>query len=93
MENINQTITTRRIVSTGRRLFAKFRKRAGVDGRTFHDLRRSAMTAMGNSGATNAEIVSFSGHSITSPVVGTYVRPDKETARNAANKRWKEGKI
>ena len=25
------------------RLFAKFRKRAGVDGRTFHDLRRSAL--------------------------------------------------
>ena len=48
------------------------------------------MIAMGNSGATNAEIVSFSGHSITSPVVDTYVRPDKETARNAANKRWKE---
>ena len=68
MENINQTITTRRIVSTGRRLFVKFRKRAGVDGRTFHDLRRSALSAIGNSGATNAEIVSFSGHKTLSDV-------------------------
>ena len=47
------------------RLFAKFKKRAGVHGRTFYDLRRSAMTAMGNSGATNTEIISFSGQSIT----------------------------
>jgi hypothetical protein len=56
-------------------------------------MRRSAMSAMGNSGATNTEIVSFSGHSITSPVVGTYVRPDKTTARNAANKRWEKKTI
>ena len=69
------------------RLSAKFKKRAGVDGRTFHDLRRSAMSAMGNSGATNTEIASFSGHNPASPVLGVYVRPDKETARNTATKR------
>ena len=83
-----QTITTRRIVSTGRRLFVKIRKRAGVDGRTFHDLRRSAMSAMENSSATNTEIASFSGQNPASLVLGVYVRPDKETARNTATKRW-----
>ena len=88
MENMYQTITTRRIVSTGRRLFVKFRKRAGVYGRTFHDLRQSAMSAMENSGATNTEIASFSSHNPASPVLGVYVRPDKETARNTATKRW-----
>ena len=70
------------------RLFASFRKRAGVDGRTFHDLRRSAMSEMGAKGATNTEIVSQSGHNITSPVVGTYVRSDRQTALNLAVKRW-----
>ena len=88
VENIYQTITTRRILSTGRRLFVKIRKWAGVYGRIFHDLRRSAMSAMENSGATNTEIASFSGHNPASPVLGVYVRPDKETARNSATKRW-----
>jgi hypothetical protein len=89
VKNKYQTITKRRDAFTSGQLFARFRKWAGVSGRTFHDLRCLAMTEMSNSGATNAEIVSFYGHSITSPVVATYVIPDKETASNTADKRWK----
>jgi len=38
-------------------------------------------------GATNAEIVSFSGHSINSPVLDVYVKPDRIIAKRAKNKR------
>ncbi|MBF0195786.1 MAG: tyrosine-type recombinase/integrase [Magnetococcales bacterium] len=42
------------------RIFRRFRDRADIKRRlTFHDLRRTAMTELGNSGATNAEIVAF----------------------------------
>ena len=71
------------------RLVAKFRKRAGIEGRHFHDLRRTALTEMGNTGATNSEIVSFSGHSLKSKVLDTYIKPDKRAAKLAHNKRWK----
>ena len=70
------------------RLFRKFRDRAGIDGRTFHDLRRTALTELGNTHSTNAEIIKFSGHGITSPVLDDYVRPDKKITRAAAKRRW-----
>ena len=68
---------------------AKFRNRAGIDGRNFHDLRRTALTEMENTGATNSEIVSFSGHSLKSKVLDTYIKPDKRAAKLAHDKRWK----
>jgi integrase len=70
------------------RAFRKLRARAGIQRRlTFHDLRRTALTEMGNRGATNAEITAMSGHSINSPVLKVYVRPDREAAKRAVAKR------
>jgi len=73
------------------RAFRKIKDRAGVrPGLTFHDLRTTALTEMGNRGSTNAEIISFSGHNITSPVLGGYVLPDREAARRGRAKRDNE---
>ncbi len=73
------------------RIFRRFRERAGVRSElTFQDLRRTALTEMGNRSATNAEIVSFSGHDVTSRVLGAYVKPDRQAALNAKRKRWDE---
>ncbi|MBF0622905.1 MAG: tyrosine-type recombinase/integrase [Magnetococcales bacterium] len=70
------------------RMFRRFRKRAGIERQlTFHDLRRTALTELGNAGATNAEIVSFSGHSLNSRVLDVYVKPDQRAARRASQKR------
>lgn len=74
-------------VNTFGRVFRKFRRAAGVHGLTFHDLRRTALTEMGNRGATNAEVVAFSGHDINSPVLKTYVKPGREAARRGREKR------
>ena len=61
--------------------------RAGLErSLTFHDLRTTALTNMGNKGATMAEIVSFSGHKLNSPVLETYVKPGREAAIRALNK-------
>lgn len=72
------------------RIFARYKKRAGVEGKHFHDIRRTALTELGNRGATEAEIVSMSGHTMGSRVIKTYVRPDKTAAENATAKRWKK---
>ena len=70
------------------RIFRKFRERAGIERQiTFHDIRRTALTEFGNSGATTAEIVSMSGHSMNSRVLDVYVRPDQTAGKNAAKKR------
>ena len=53
---------------------------------TFQDLRTTALTNMGNKGATMAEIVSFSGHKMNSPVLETYVKPGREAAKRARKK-------
>lgn len=74
------------------RSFRKIRDRA-IDagdvrpGLTFQDLRPTALTEMGNSGSTNAEIISFSGHAINSPSLKDYVFPDKAAARRGRAKR------
>ena len=60
--------------------------------RTFHDLRRIALSEMGDSGADNSEIVSLSGYSITSKVVDVYVQPSKKAAKHAHQKRWGKNK-
>jgi len=70
------------------RIFRKFRDRAGIKGSTFHDLRRTALTELGNTGATNAQIVKFSGHDIASKALKDYIQPDKEITREAAKRRW-----
>ena len=41
---------------------------------------------VGNKGATMAEIVSFSGHKLNSPVLETYVKPGREAAKRARTK-------
>ena len=79
--------TDRRIFS---RSFRRFRDRAGVSGKTFQDIRRTALTELGNRGATEAEITRISGHKIGSRVIDVYVRPDRTAAISAANKRWKK---
>jgi integrase len=79
-----QTDSARNVFS---RIFRRFKKRAGVEGLTFQDLRRSALSELGDEGATNAEIVSWSGHSVNSRVLDTYVKPDKQAAKNAHKKR------
>ncbi len=40
-----------------------------------------------NTGATTAEIVSMSGHSMNSRVLDVYVKPDQKAGKNAAKKR------
>ncbi|MBF0383181.1 MAG: tyrosine-type recombinase/integrase [Magnetococcales bacterium] len=70
------------------RIFRKFRKRAGIERHiTFHDIRRTALTEYGNSGATTAEIVSLSGHQMNSRILDVYVKPDRKAGQNAAKKR------
>ncbi|MBF0382278.1 MAG: tyrosine-type recombinase/integrase, partial [Magnetococcales bacterium] len=70
------------------RIFRKFRDRAGIERHlTFHDIRRTALTEFGNSGATEAEIVSMSGHKMGSQILDVYVKPDTTAGRNAAAKR------
>ena len=44
------------------------------------------MTELGSKSATNAEIVSFSGHAVNSPILQEYVMQTKETALNARRK-------
>jgi integrase len=84
-EETKQPYSDRNVFS---RIFRRFRDRAEVRSElTFMDLRRTAATELGNKGATNAEIVAFTGHEINSRVVGTYVKPDKLAARRAAIKR------
>ena len=53
---------------------------------TFQDLRTTALTELGSKSATNAEIVSFSGHAVNSPIIQEYVMQTKETALNARRK-------
>jgi hypothetical protein len=71
------------------RIFGRFRERAGVDkDKWFSDLRRTALSELGNSGSTETEIVSISGHRHGSPVLNRYVVADKAAALAAAQKRW-----
>lgn len=70
------------------RMFRRFKERAGITRNlTFHDLRRTALSNLGNAGATEAEIVSFSGHAVGSRILETYVKPDRRAAQNAGRKR------
>jgi len=67
--------------------FRRCRDRAGVSKDVkFQDLRKTGITELAAKSATNAEIVSFSGHAYNSPVLQDYVMMAKETARNARAK-------
>ena len=69
------------------RAFRKVCRRARLEcSLTFYDLRTIALTNLGNKVATMAEIISFSGHKLNSPVLETYVKPGQETAIRALNK-------
>ena len=69
------------------RAFRKACRRAGLErSLTFHDLRTTALTNTGKKGATMAEIVSFSGHKLNSPVLETYVKSGREAAQRARTK-------
>jgi integrase len=69
------------------RTFRIVRDRAGVTpGVTFQDLRTTALTKLASKSATNAEIVSFSGHAVNSPILKEYIMQTKEAALNARRK-------
>ena len=69
------------------RTFRIVRERAGVtSGVTFKDLRTTALIELGSKSATNAEIISFSGHAVNSPILQEYVMHTKEPALNARRK-------
>lgn len=78
----------RRRPATFGRLFRHGCERAGVVGKTFHDLRRTGLTEYGNSEATEAELSKIGGHAIGSRVIDVYVKPDKGAAITAAKRRW-----
>lgn len=70
------------------RIFRKFCRRAGIpDELQFRDLRRTAATDLGNRGATESEIIAFTGHEPGSSVIRTYVKPGKQAALRGARKR------
>ena len=73
------------------RVFRLVRNRAGVQSELqFRDLRRTGASELGDRGATGAEIVSITGHQAGSRILDTYVKPSKEAAMHAADKRWPE---
>ncbi|MCP4395371.1 MAG: tyrosine-type recombinase/integrase [Alphaproteobacteria bacterium] len=68
--------------------FGRMRNLAGVNPKLqFRDLRRTVATEIGNKGATLLEITAITGHELNSPVIKTYVKPEKEAARRAIEKR------
>ena len=66
--------------------------KAGIVGRTFHDLRGTAVTRLAIAGATEAEIVAITGHALTDvprssmPTTCTAIRSSPRT-RSASSKR------
>lgn len=73
------------------RIFRKFCRRAGIpDELQFRDLRRTAATDLGNTGATESEIIAFTGHAPGSSVIRTYVKPGRQAALSGARKRKNE---
>ena len=86
-EETGRPYTDRNVFS---RIFRRFKLRAGVTrDLTFHDLRRTGITELGNAGATEAEIVATSGHAPGSPVLRVYLKPGREAAIRGAAKRQK----
>jgi hypothetical protein len=69
--------------------FFKLRDKIGLQGRTFHDLRGTAVTRLALAGSTEAEIAIFTGLSLTDVraiLTKHYLNRDLAIARNAAAK-------
>jgi hypothetical protein len=76
------------------RLFGRFRVRAGVDrGKWFSDLRRTALSELGNSGSTETELNAIGGHAQGSQMSRVYVIPDKAASLAATQKRWNQFRV
>ena len=72
-----------------RTMWFKTAQRAGVAGRTFHDLRGTAVTKLALAGSTVPEIASITGHSLTqvkSILEVHYLARDPQLARGAITK-------
>jgi len=69
--------------------WGKARKRAGIVGVTFHDLRGTAVTRLALAGCTEAEIATITGHSLRSvrAIIDThYLSRDPALAESAIRK-------
>jgi integrase len=71
-----------------RQRFIATRKRAGIKGLTFHDLRGTAICTLAEAGASVPEIASFSGHSLkdVGSILEKYLPVTKGQALSAAAK-------
>jgi integrase len=73
--------------------FASVRSQATLEPTLqFRDLRRTAATELGNSGATDDEIRAVTGHKSRN-VVSVYVRPDRTMSEGAQRKRFVKGSL
>lgn len=71
--------------SSWRKVVAK----AAIEGRTFHDLRGTAVTRLATAGATEAEIATLTGHSlkdVRSILDANYLHRDPQLAESAIRK-------
>ncbi|MGI9405477.1 MAG: tyrosine-type recombinase/integrase [Hyphomicrobiaceae bacterium] len=66
----------------------KTARAAGITDRTFHDLRGTAVTRMGENGCTGPEIAAVTGHALKSveKILDTYLARTERMARNAIAK-------
>ena len=71
-----------------RHTFKKAMVKARIEGRTFHDLRRTAVVRMAEAGCTIPEIASLSGHQLetTSRIIETYLPRNRRLAQAAVAK-------
>ena len=71
-----------------RHMFKAAMVRARIEGRTFHDLRRTAVVRMAEAGCTIPEIASLSGHQLetTSRIIETYLPRNRRLAQAAVAK-------
>lgn len=68
--------------------FDKAKEKAGIVGKTFHDLRGTAITRLHLAGGSNAEIASISGHKLSqiTRILDTYVAVSNHLAVSAIEK-------
>jgi integrase len=64
------------------------KRKAGIKGLTFHDLRGTAVTRLAEAGCTNAEIASITGHSLenVAQILAKYLGATKRLAEAAVDK-------
>jgi integrase len=68
--------------------FHKAAVKAGIVGRTYHDLRGSAVTRLAEAGCTTAEIASVTGHSLgdAGRILDRYLKRTAALAKSAISK-------